>query len=51
MTYQVSVRCSTGGWVFHFPTKEEAISYARSIRAGGNAVKIFKMVRKNKKEA
>ncbi len=51
MTYQVSVRCFTGGWVFHFQTKEEAISYARSIRAGGNAAKIFKMERKEGKEA
>jgi len=51
MTYQVTVRCSTGGWVFHFLTKEEAISYARSIRTGGNAAKIFKMDRKGGKEA
>ena len=51
MTYQVAVRCSTGGWVFHFQTREEAISYAGSIRAGGNAAKIFKMIRNNEKEA
>jgi hypothetical protein len=51
MTYQVSVRCSTGGWVFHFLTREEAISYARSIRAGGNTAKIFKMERKEGTEA
>ena len=51
MTYQVSVRCSTGGWVFHFQTKEEAISYARSIRAGGNAAKIWKMAQKKEREA
>ena len=51
MTYQVSVRCSTGGWVFHFQTREEAISYAGSIRAGGNAARIFKMIRNNEKEA
>ena len=51
MAYQVSVRCSTGGWVFHFQTKEEAISYARINRDGGNVAKIFKMVRKNEKEA
>jgi hypothetical protein len=37
--------------VFHFQTKEEAISYARSIRAGGNAAKIFKMDRKSGKES
>jgi len=37
--------------VFHFLTKEEAISYARSIRTGGNAAKIFKMDRKGGKEA
>jgi hypothetical protein len=51
MTYQVSVRCSTGGWVFHFQTREEAISYALGIRAGGNTAKIFKMERNEGKEA
>lgn len=51
MTYQVVVKCSTGGWVFHFQTKEEAISYARSIRAGGNTTKIRKMEHKERKEA
>ena len=51
MTYQVSVRCSTGGWVFHFQTREEAISYARSIRASGNAAKIWKMAHKKEREA
>ncbi len=37
--------------MFHFQTREEAISYAGSIRAGGNAAKIFKMIRNNEKEA
>ncbi len=50
MTYQVVVKCSTGGWVFHFSTKEEAISYARGIRSDGNAAKIYKMGRINKKK-
>jgi len=40
MTYQVSVRCSTGGWVFHFQTREEASAYARAIRTGGNTAKL-----------
>lgn len=44
-TYQVVVTCSTGGWVFHFATKEEAIAYACSIRAGGNAAKLRTMKR------
>lgn len=51
MTYHVVVTCFTGGWVFHFTTKEEACAYARAIRASGNAAKIWKMVRKNEKEA
>ena len=51
MTYQVSVRCSTGGWVFHFQTKEEAISYARIIRTGGIVAKIWKMAHKKEREA
>jgi len=50
MAYQVVVRCSTGGWVFHFATKEEAVTYARAIRADGNAAKIYKMGRINEKE-
>jgi hypothetical protein len=37
--------------VFHFQTKEEASAYARAIRAGGNAAKVFKMERKEGKEA
>lgn len=45
MTYQVAVRCSTGGWVFHFATREEAVAYARAIRAGGNAAKLHIMKR------
>ena len=40
MTYQVAVRCSSGGWVFHFQIKEEASAYARAIRAGGNTAKL-----------
>jgi hypothetical protein len=45
MTYQVVVRCSTGGWVFHFATKEEAVTYARAIRAGGDSTKLRVMKR------
>jgi len=37
--------------VFHFQTKEDDISYARSIRDGGNVAKIWKMAHKKEREA
>jgi hypothetical protein len=40
MGYRVVVRCSTGGWVFWFPTKERATDYAKGIRADGMEAKV-----------
>ena len=41
-TRKVIVTCSTGGWVFWFGTKREAVEYAANIRKAGMSAKIEK---------
>ena len=41
-TRKVIVTCSTGGWIFWFETKREAVKYAANIRKAGMSAKIEK---------